>query len=310
MFISVIIPAFNRRERLKLCIDSLLEQSLGRDKYEIIVVDDGSTDGTAVLLQEYVKRRQIVYMRQEHRGPAAARNIGIFKANGDAFFFTGDDMIADRQLLETHYRELEGAPEDTAILGLVVWHPEISATPFMRFLEQGTQFNFVNLSDNHFVNYGYFATANVSLRKTLIAKTGGFDEEFLYPCVEDVEFAWRLGKAGMRLKHIKAAKVFHYHPTRLKDYVKRQYLVGRSLIVLVKKHPQKFKAELGNFAHQNIYWVFLKGMAAWFLVYLLEPFGESELLFRCYVAVLNFYELKGFKEQKINYAANTISGNR
>ena len=138
--ISVVIPTFNRKDTLAKCIRALFEQTYSNNNYEIIVIDDGSTDGTGEMLDTLTANPQCLlrYCRQVNRGPAAARNTGIKMAQGGLILFIDDDIIAVPTLLENHFSWHRKYPDDkTAVLGYVEWSPDINITPFMRWLDNG-----------------------------------------------------------------------------------------------------------------------------------------------------------------------------
>jgi glycosyltransferase involved in cell wall biosynthesis len=101
-FVTVLIPTFNRKEALKGCLESLFIQTYPRDKFEIIVVNDGSTDGTENLLEEYEKKApcKLKWYNQSNSGIGAARNLGIKKSVGEILCFIDDDCIADKNWIK------------------------------------------------------------------------------------------------------------------------------------------------------------------------------------------------------------------
>src|SRR2546428_9692631 len=101
--ISVVIPTFNRAESLQSTLQSLVDQSLSKDDYEVIVVNDGSTDSTPEICRKFTKRMQLVALRHaENSGISAAKNTGILAARGRILLFADDDDVADRHLLKEH----------------------------------------------------------------------------------------------------------------------------------------------------------------------------------------------------------------
>ncbi len=104
MFFSVVIPTYNRKPILEKCLLALEQQKLSTDhRYEVILVDDGSTDGTVAWLQEQTTR--LSHLRlfcQDHQGPAAARNLGVERAAGDTIVFIDSDLVVTEHFLQSH----------------------------------------------------------------------------------------------------------------------------------------------------------------------------------------------------------------
>ena len=93
--ISVIIPTYNRKDILIKCLNALNKQTLSHTAYEVIVVDDGSNDGTEDAIKNLQLACKFTYLRQENKGPGAAKNLGIKHATGELLLFINDDIIAD-----------------------------------------------------------------------------------------------------------------------------------------------------------------------------------------------------------------------
>ncbi len=238
--VSVIIPTFNRKDTLAKCIHALFAQTYSNN-YEIIVVDDGSTDGTEALMNTLLSNAPCImrYSRQANRGPAAARNAGIKMAQGGLILFIDDDIIAVPTLLESHFNwHLKYPDEKTAVLGYVEWSPDIEITPFMRWLDNGgPQFSFNKILNEIDVNpERYFYTCNISLKKKLLIENGDFfDEEFSIAGWEDIELGHRLSKRGLVLKFNKEAKAYHFRFVTLQDASRRMFRVGQTSHIIAKK---------------------------------------------------------------------------
>lgn len=177
--ISVIIPTRDRRETLLGCLAALEAQDCPRGLFEIIVADDGSGDGTGEAVRPLLSGG-VRYLRQEGRGPAAARNLGIKAASGDIVLFLGDDMLASPGLLSAHaawHGAHPGAEE--GLLGFVTWNPRSAITPFMRWLEHGgPQFRYFELEGRDEADpRRFFYTGNLSLKRRFLLERGLFDEE-------------------------------------------------------------------------------------------------------------------------------------
>jgi len=241
LILTVVLPTCNRSDLLGRTLQALLGQSLTSADYEIMVVDDGSTDATPQVVTGLgIPESRLRYLRQDNRGPAAARNLGVSQARGDLILFTGDDCIPDPRLLEEHLRahHEEG---DVGVIGHVAWHPELTITPFMLFLEEGVQFGFHYIKDPEHAPYWAFYTSNCSLRKRRLEDSGGFDEDFRYAAWEDIELAHRLTQGGLRLVYRPTAVTYHHHAATLERYLQRQRLSGRAAVTLWRKHPELAK---------------------------------------------------------------------
>jgi glycosyltransferase involved in cell wall biosynthesis len=249
--ITVVIPTYNRKDTLKKCLNAVFNQSYPKAGYEVIVIDDGSTDGTEGLVSSLLNDSPCTlrYFKQEHKGPAAARNVGIKSAYGKIILFIGDDIIATPTLLDEHIKwHKDYSNDNVAVLGYVTWSPEIKITPFMRWLEKsGVQFGYSLIEKYDDVPYNFFYTSNISMkRKFLLENNGFFDEEFPYAAYEDIELGYRLKKAGMILKYNNEAVGYHYHHTTLDDTCRRMIMVGESSQMLAKKLREEQNSSLPN----------------------------------------------------------------
>jgi len=196
MNVSVIIPTHNRSQVLLRCLTALIEQRHDvPGSLEIVVVDDGSTDGTAEAVNRFSEGCPVelrLVRLDSQRGPAAARNRGITAARSPTVIFIGDDIIPQPGFLRQHcsvHRRFRGG--NIAVLGHTTWHPELEITPFMRWLEaSGTQFDY-----GYVTRYGptwqHFYTSNISLKRRFMLENGVFDEEFKHAAMEDTEPYWR-----------------------------------------------------------------------------------------------------------------------
>jgi glycosyltransferase involved in cell wall biosynthesis len=242
--VSVIIPTHNRLDVLPQVLRALEEQRSAPD-FEIVVVDDGSSDGTGEWLAQHRFRRPLQVIRQANRGPAAARNAGVAAARAPRLAFLGDDTVPSQGWLKEHWqaRERIGEPSTTAVIGYTSWHPRVRSTPFLEYInEYGLQFGYALIEDPDRVPFNFFYTSNLSLsREALEAEP--FDLGFPYPAWEDIEVSYRLWKnRGLRLVYEPRAEVLHDHPTDLRRFMSRQEKVGYCAVVFFRRHP-----ELGPF---------------------------------------------------------------
>ena len=235
--LTVIIPTYNRAEILQKCLKALVGQTYPVSGFEIVVVDDGSSDRTGEVSASFINEGVVdtKYFRQENKGPAAARNLGIKTAVGEVILFIGDDIIAAPDLLERHAAwHLKNTDFGAALLGYVTWDPALKTTPFMFWLENGgPQFGFNELEDGTEVgSCGFFYTCNISLKRRFLTEKGLFDEEFPYAAYEDSELGYRLKAAGLKLFFDRKASALHHHDTSLEDACKRMIKVGESKKIL------------------------------------------------------------------------------
>lgn len=240
MELTVVIPTFNRRRVLEETLRRIRDQRTAC-AYEVVVVDDGSTDGSASSARQIAagSRIPIHILEQPNSGPATARNRGIAAANGRVILFLGDDMWPREDLVERHvaFHRTNTGPE-AALLGQVVWASEATPSALMEWLTSaGIQFSYQFIEDPRAVPPDFFYTSNVSVKTALVRSHGGFDETFPDAALEDTELGLRLGAAGMRLVYESNAIAEHYHPVDLPGTLDRLAKVGRSARLLVARFP-------------------------------------------------------------------------
>ncbi len=238
--VSVVVPTFNRCEALLRTLDALAGQSIRG--FEVVVVDDGSSDGTAAAVREAAERWRDAFrlevLEQTNQGPGAARNRGVAAAHGDLVVFLGDDTAPTPGLLEEHLRRHRELAGPAAVVGFTDWDREqMQVTAGLEMVnEEGQQFGYAFMEDRGDVPYTCFYTSNLSLpREALRAEP--FDEEFPLASWEDVELGYRLSLLGLRIVYHRAATVHHFHPYDFAGFFRRQVQVGRTARVLLLRHP-------------------------------------------------------------------------
>ena len=235
--LSVIIPTRDRVDILVETLRRLMAQQTERS-FEVVVVDDGSTDATVVTARSFAEDAPVpvTVLQQNARGPAAARNLGIAAARGSACLFIGDDTLPRRDLVERHGRMHARSPEpEAALLGHVRWADACRPTPFMHWLNSGIQFDFGQIKDATNVRGSCFYTANVSAKRSFLRANGCFDESFPNAAFEDIELGLRLERAGLRLAYDAAAVVEHLHPYDLPAAIRRMRILGQSVVILHRR---------------------------------------------------------------------------
>lgn len=239
--ISVIIPTYNRLEKLKKTLDSLMAQTLDDKNFEVILVDDGSEKGVEESLPDYIKvRLNLKIFRQENKGPAAARNLGVSEARGEIIFFCGDDTLLCPDLLARHLKTHQ-KKKDVAVLGLTLWEEDGRVTDFMRYLAPaGPQFHYNTIKDQDNAGFDHFYTSNISLEKKWLAEEK-FDTRFREAAFEDIDLGLRLEKKGLKIVYDEEALAFHSHYYSEADFYRRMENVGRGFVILAAKYENDKK---------------------------------------------------------------------
>lgn len=229
--IGIIIPTHNRLEVLLLCLERL-ESQTWKD-FEVVIVDDGSTDATPQRIEEYQRKGSlsIRYIRQENTGPASARNTAIAALQAPVCLMIGDDILASPQMVQTHLQLHQRRPEvHIAGLGLTRWSDSgQTVTRFMRWLDaSGLQFAYKDLLRGTPPDWKHFYTSNLSL-KTQFLRENPFDESFKTAAGEDIELGYRMHrKHGLEVVFLPDACAEHLHPTSFQQACRRMFNVGIS----------------------------------------------------------------------------------
>jgi glycosyltransferase involved in cell wall biosynthesis len=228
---------------LKLTLNAYVEQTLLDHIKEIIIVDDGSTDDTRFVINDFCEKFpiQILYFYQENKGPAEARNKGICAASGDILLITGDDIVPDSQMVAEHYltHKKYDFNSNISCLGKTIWPTDKKITPFMEYIqEMGLQFGYSLITDENNVLFNFFYTSNISVQRNFLLKGKLFDTEFPYAVWEDIELGYRLKMRGLQIVYNKNAIGYHHHNIYFDSFRKRQELCGYSAHIFYNKHPE------------------------------------------------------------------------
>lgn len=236
-YLSIVIPTYNRAEKLDRALAHLYEQELAHESYEVIVVDDGSMDETDKVLKSWKgKWPQLSALHQSNSGQAKARNRGIKKAEGQIILIGQDDIYAAPGFLKSHVDFHQSNPEPSmACLGLTEWWPNLEVSDFMHWLTHGgPQFAYDRLSPNESVEHWFFYTSNISL-KAEVLKKNPFDEEFSAYGWEDIELGHRLMSKGLELIYRPEALAWHDHMMLEEEFKGRMLSIGRGAPLLEEK---------------------------------------------------------------------------
>ncbi len=243
MIFSVVVPSYNRRDTLLLVLDAWELQQPSDLPFEVIVVDDGSSDGTAeAVAARRPQRYTLRFAHQENAGPARARNRALEMASGELVLFAGDDIEPAQDLLAMHLRaHRTRADPHVAILGLTCWPPDEPLTATMRHIDGrgAQQFSYFFMKDGAEYDFRHFYTSNVSARRSLLElEPDGFSTDFPAAAFEDAEYSYRLAGHGMRIFYHADAVAKHHHFYRAAGFFRRQIRCGAMAAVLYRKNPQ------------------------------------------------------------------------
>jgi len=225
--VSVVIPTYNRKDLLKECLDSLFNQTYPKERYEIIVVNDGSTDGTEEVLKEYAKKAPCAFkwLTQQNKGSYAARNLGIKNARGEIICFIDDDCIADRKWLEDLVRAFE---EGVGGVGgnIVCVKPR---TLIEKYCERNIPL------DTRRRDLSYIPTCNAAYLKSLIEN----EIDTSLRNYGDRALSLKVQSKGFLLKHISSAVVFYRYRSDLMKLMIQFYYYGRGHVQFNRKYGYK-----------------------------------------------------------------------
>ncbi len=237
MYISVVIPTYNRLPILQKSLIALEKQEFTDNKidgYEIVLVDDGSTDRTLSWLSE--NKAQFPHVKifeQNHQGAAAARNLGVEKAQGDTIVFIDSDLVVTNSFLQSHANALVKGEQELKRDLLFTYGAVINTNNF----EDPTSEPY-KITD---FSAAYFATGNVAIARKWLSEAGLFDTGFQLYGWEDLELGVRLKKLNLKLIKCPEAVGYHWHPAfsleQIPRMIEQEIQRGKMGVIFYQKHP-------------------------------------------------------------------------
>jgi glycosyltransferase involved in cell wall biosynthesis/peptidoglycan/xylan/chitin deacetylase (PgdA/CDA1 family) len=245
MKLSVVVPTFNRRDVLARTLANISAQDFPPEDLEVIVVIDGSTDGTASFLSDFPIDCSFRVLSGPHRGAGAARNVGIRAASAELVLLLDDDLIVSPGLFRAHCNAHANS-QCSVVHGAHYVAPSSSRTILRWVLEQRCKDYYRGLTVKSQLQYPdeiggsisvLSALANSSMPRDLLLRSGGFDEEIV--AGEDLELGLRLWKAGAIFRYLPDAVVYEQHMKSSCEYLARQArALGTGDVIICRKHPE------------------------------------------------------------------------
>lgn len=238
--VCVVIPTLGRLAKLQLALERLAR--FGDDRIEVIVVSDAldhdpAATASAVTVGAPAGWRHV---QAAVPGASAARNAGWRATRADVILFLDDDILVDSGLVAAHRAAHAAEPDErTCVLGSVRWASWIRVTPFMRWLDEGgLQFDHAGLADGDDAGWGRMYTANLSLKRSLLGRLGGFDEVAFPYLYEDLDLARRAHDAGgLVVRYCPRAAAEHDGASTLDDWLGRVARLAAAERAFVDRYP-------------------------------------------------------------------------
>ncbi len=240
---TVVIPTYQRRDVVVANVTALAGQEyIGH--FEVVVVVDGSTDGTAEALRALPVPFPLTVIEQPNQGASKARNRGTQAAKGEVLLFLDDDMESDPHLLVEHERSHRAGAD--VVFGHMPLHPQSPTSVLTQGIHDWAERRARRLSaPGASLTLHDFLTGQMSLRKEVFERCGGFDTDFTCGGTfgnEDVDFGYRLQQSGYRLVFNPAAISWQKYVVQPRQYLKQYRQGGRADVIFARKHPEQAKA--------------------------------------------------------------------
>ncbi len=221
--ISIVIPTYNRPEQLAVCLQACARLDYPRDRFEVIVVDDGGVEPLDKIVARFHGVLTLKLVQQENTGPAAARNRGASEAAGEFLVFTDDDCAPASDWLKALVRHCVAFP-DCVVGGRTVnalTHNPYSAASQLLI---SYLFSFYNASPH---NARFFPSSNLAFPIKQFRAVGGFDVTYLRAAAEDRELCDRWLHLGHRMLYASEAVVYHAHALTFRTFVRQHFHYGQ-----------------------------------------------------------------------------------
>ena len=254
--IAVIITTYNRAPFLRDALRSLADQTASASAFEVVVVDDGSTDETRHIATT-VPGLPLRYAYQRNSGIASARNHGIFLTTAPLLLFLDDDDVASPTLVDEHLKAHEQHTADYyAVLGYTALDEALRSDPLMNFCTNvsGLLFSYGNLKGRSVVDFTYFWGGRSSCKRRFLLQHGLFNPTFRFGN-EDIELGFRLAKRGFRVVYWPAAVSTMVRPFTVDEFVNRTVRQGSSDVAFSRLHQNPLVQDLTRIEEASEAWL-------------------------------------------------------
>ncbi len=234
--VSVVVPTYERRASVERLLAALSDQTLAPSAYEVIIVVDGSTDGTYERVTAWSAPYRLRAIWTPNGGRASARNTGIRAATGDVIVMLDDDMEPARGCLDAHRLAHEAAPR-RGVLGAVPVVVSGGTSPIVEYVSAKFTRQLARLAKGP-IGFEDFYSGNFSIRRDVVLAVGGFDEAFKLYGNEDAELALRLLKAGVVIVYSETALAYQHYEKDFAAVARDHVAKAKTAVLYVRKYPE------------------------------------------------------------------------
>ncbi len=275
-YVSIVAPAYNEGENIRACINSLKAQDFPKERFEIIIVDNNSTDNTL----EIIKNLDVIYTIEHRKGRGEARNAGIMMAKGDIIALIDSDCVAEKNWLN-YIVSAFADPNVGCVAGEIVAVENENSSMLEQYLIRKGHLSQKEHTEHPFLPYA--ATANAAYRREVFNKIGLFAEKM--SSEEDADLSWRMQlSTDYRVAYVPEAVVFHPYEASSKELFKQKRRHAYSGVNLYKIYKNYRRGEVKSL--KKLYWEYQSILRRWvkLLRYKLEknpgacPINEYQLI--------------------------------
>jgi GT2 family glycosyltransferase len=233
--VSVVLPTFNRLDRLKRVIAGLEAQTFPHDQFEVIVVSDGSSDGTHEYMQSIASPLNITYLHQVNQGVSVARNAGVARASAALLLFVDDDVVPIPELMAEHVASQ--AEKNQVVIGPMLNPADFVMSPWVRWEQLMLMKQYDDMNQQKWApTPRQFYTGNASVPREWVVSAGGFDPALRR--AEDVDLAYRLADRGAQFAFNARAIGWHYAERSFESWIRIPYDYGRNDVIFARQRAQ------------------------------------------------------------------------